>query len=259
MAYKKLKLWFDEELGKLLADKIGPNHKGFDRSRFVRTIKGQVDPLELKDRVAVIAKAMHWEFNEDTRAGLEAILQSLGPENPNETGMFTNYYWVMPMAKYVEDYGIEHFELSMEALKEITKRNTSEYAIRPFIRKYSGQTLDQMMLWAKDDNFHVRRLASEGGRPRLPWASKLEEFIKDPSPLIPILEVLRDDPSKYVQNSVANCLNDICKDNREIAVSLVNSWLNEPTKNRIWIIKHGTRGLRKAGDSWAMDLFKKFQ
>ena len=256
MAYKKLKLWFDEELGKLLADKIKPNHQGFRRSRFLRAIKGQIDPLELKDRVAVIAKAMHREFGEDARVGIEAILQSLGPENPEETGMFTNYYWVMPMAKYVEDYGLGHFELSTEAMKEITKRNTSEYAIRPFIRRFPDQTLDQMMLWAKDDNFHVRRLASEGGRPRLPWASKLEEFIKDPSPLIPLLEILKDDSSKYVQNSVANCLNDISKDNRDLAVSLVNSWLDKPTKSRIWIINHGTRGLRKVHDEWAMELYE---
>ena len=170
--------------------------------------------------------------------------------------MFANFYWVMPMAKYVEDYGLGHFELSTEAMKEITKRNTSEYAIRPFIRRFPDQTLDQMMLWAKDDNFHVRRLASEGGRPRLPWASKLEEFIKDPSPLIPLLEILKDDSSKYVQNSVANCLNDISKDNRDLAVSLVNSWLDKPTKSRIWIINHGTRGLRKVHDEWAMELYE---
>jgi len=158
------------------------------------------------------------------------------------------------LAKYVEDYGLNDFELSIKALEAITQRNTSEYAIRPFIQKYPNKTINQMLKWSVNPNFHVRRLASEGGRPRLPWANKLQQYIDDPSPLLPILQNLKDDPSKYVQKSVANCINDILKDNPVIAKDLINSWTSTTTKARSWIIKHAIRNLRKKNDPWAMNI-----
>jgi len=166
--------------------------------------------------------------------------------------MFSNFYWIMPIAKYVEKYGLDDFEISMQAIMEITKRNTSEYTIRPFIEKYPQRTMTQMLEWSTHSNFHVRRLASEGGRPRLPWASKLDMFIENPSPLLPILENLKDDSSKYVQKSVANCINDILKDNLEIAKGLIENWVQNPTKDRTWIIKHALRNLLKKEDEWAI-------
>ena len=166
--------------------------------------------------------------------------------------MFVNYYWIMPIAKYVEKYGLDDFNISINAIAEITKRNTGEYAIRPYIEKYEKETLMVMEKWSTDTNKHLRRLASEGGRPRLPWAKKIDTFIINPKPLIPILNNLKDDNSKYVQKSVANCLNDILKDKKTIGMEVIENWNNNDiTKQRKWIIKHALRNLLKADDSWA--------
>ena len=241
MAYKKVKLWFDKELAKLLAEKITPHHPSFDTTSFVQVIDQGVEPLELKARVELIADELHRHLMPTYTENIAILLNILGGENEEETGMFTNYYWLMPIAKYVEKYGLEDFDISIHAMKEITKRHTSEYTIRPFLKKYPQKALQVAHQWSKDSNFHVRRLASEGVRPRLPWASKLQQYIDDPRPILPILENLKDDPYKYVQKSVANCLNDILKDNFEIGKTLIESWTPQATKARKWIIKHALR------------------
>jgi len=249
MAYKKLKLWFDKDLAKMLADKILAHYSAFDKTSFSNSIDEKVHVLELKDRIEVIADELDKHLPGDYHKKAHILNQILGPENEEETGMFTNYYWIMPIAKYVEKYGLNHFETSMSLIEEITKRNTGEYAIRPFIKAFPQKTIQKMLEWSTNANKHVRRLASEGGRPRLPWATKLDLFIKDPSPLLPILDNLKDDQSKYVQKSVANCLNDILKDNKEIGLEFIGSWNDEPmSKERKWIIKHALRNLVKKGE-----------
>ncbi len=145
----------------------------------------------------------------------------------------------------------------MTAIQEITKRNTGEYAIRPLLEKYPIKTLKVLETWSHSQHKHVPRLSSEGVRPRLPWASKLQIFIEDPIPIIPILENLKDDPSKYVQKSVANCINDILKDNVEIGKNLIEKWSKNSSKERKWIIKHALRNLLKSQDSWAEKIVSK--
>lgn len=256
MAYKQLKLWFDHDLASLLADKLIATGIGINKDDFVHLTSQGLDNLELKGRVEHMADALHQHLTSKYVENVEMLMAILGPENEKETGMFKEFYWVMPVAKYVEKYGIEDFESSMKAIYEITKRNTGEYTIRPFLEKYPVRTLAMMLKWSKDPNKHVRRLASEGVRPRLPWAPKLDQFIVDPSPILPILENLKDDTSKYVQKSVANCINDILKDNREIGKTLIESWVPNATKERKWIIKHALRNLLKAGDEWAVKTIK---
>jgi len=252
MAYKKLKYWFDKELAKLLADKIVEISPNFDKKNFTKSIDKKVETLELKDRVEAIADELHNQLGKNYEEGLNILLQILGPENEEETGMFTNYYWIMPIAKYVEKYGFEHYDLSMKAIEEITKRNTGEYTIRPYIEKAPKKTLKRIQKWSKHKNKHVRRLASEGVRPRLPWAKKLDLFIEDPKPILPILNNLKDDSSKYVQKSVANCINDLLKDNHEIGKQLIEQWNTKNiSKERKWIIKHALRNLLKKEDKWA--------
>lgn len=259
MAYKKLKYWFDKDLALMLANKIENVVNGFDSQRFVAFVKKRVDKLELKDRVEVMADGMHKEFGGDYEKGLSVLMEILEPENEEETGMFSNYYWIMPIAKYVEKYGLEAFTISMNAIEEITKRNTGEYTIRPFIENYPEKTLNQMEIWSLSENKHVRRLSSEGVRPRLPWAKKLDMFIENPSPIIPILNNLKDDTSKYVQKSVANCLNDILKDNPYYCKSLIETWSQKNiSKQRQWIIKHSLRNLLKKQDDWAMKMVNNF-
>lgn len=258
MAYKQLKLWFDKELAKSLAKKILKIDDSFNSASFIKSTSKQLAPLELKARVEVFADELFHHFDQDYNQAMKVLLQILGPENEEETGMFTEYYWIMPIAKFVEKYGLKNFKISMVALEEVTKRNTSEYAIRPFIEKDQKKTLKHILKWSKDGNKHIRRLASEGVRPRLPWASKLDCFIEDPTPILPILNNLKADPSKYVQKSVANCLNDIFKDNLEIGKALVDEWLSaNPTKATKWIIKHGIRNLLKKEDKWAKGVEKK--
>jgi len=258
MSYKPLKLWFNKKLAEQLSEKLLSVRSDFNSTAFIKKVDAGVDGLELKDRVELIADELNFHLESDYPEQLEVLLQILGPENDDETGMFKEYYWIMPIAKFVEKYGLDHFDISMRAIEEITKRNTGEYAIRPFIEKHPEQTMARMETWSMDSNKHIRRLSSEGGRPRLPWATKLQMFIDDPTPLLPLLENLKDDPSKYVQKSVANCLNDILKDNPEIAKNVIKKWSENPTKERIWIIKHALRNLRKKNDEWALSLINNF-
>lgn len=253
MPYKKLKYWFDEELALSLGQKIGAVDPSFDASAFQAAVMKDLEPLELKARVEKFADELFRALGQNFQSATEVLLQILGPENEKDTGMFKEYYWIMPIAKLVEKYGLDHFEQSMRAIAEITKRNTGEYAIRPFIEADPEASLGQMKLWSLESNFHLRRLASEGGRPRLPWAPKLDRFIQDPRPLLPLLNNLKDDPSKYVQKSVGNCINDILNDHLEIGKSLIEEWSIPPVSpERQWIIKHALRNLRKAGDPWAL-------
>jgi len=255
MAYKQLKLWFNKDLAVMLSDKILSEDASFNKKSFVKAVDTQVDALELKDRVEMIADELHVHLGGNYKTGVATLMSVLGPENEEETGMFANFYWVMPIAKYIEKYGLDDYKLSIKAIEEITKRNTGEYTIRPYIERYPKKTMAVLQRWSKNKNKHVRRLSSEGPRPRLPWASKLDIFINDPSPLLPILDNLKDDSSKYVQKSVANCINDILKDNTEIAKSLIEAWMSaEPTKERMWIVKHALRNLIKKEDAWAIGI-----
>jgi 3-methyladenine DNA glycosylase AlkC len=249
MAFKKLKYWFDKDLAQMLADKIIVHYATFDKKTFVNAIEKGIPELELKDRVEVIADELSNLLTIDYKRNTEILIQILGPENEEETGMFTNYYWIMPIAKYVEKYGLNNFETSMQLIEEITKRNTGEYAIRPFIKSNPQRTLAMMENWSRNANKHIRRLSCEGFRPRLPWAKKLDMFIENPLPLFPILNNLKDDKSKYVQKSVANCINDILKDNKEIGLQLIESWKDDnQSKERTWIIKHALRNLVNKGE-----------
>lgn len=259
MAYKQLKLWFDEALAEMLADKIKPVQNSFNRQTFVQSVKEGVNDLELKERVAFIADKLQDALEGDYSQHVRVLLQILGPKNEEETGMFTNYYWLMPIAKYVEKYGLDDFEQSMELIREVTMRNTSEYAIRPFLEKHPVKTIAQLQAWTQHPNKHVRRLASEGVRPRLPWARKLQQFIDNPRSILPILESLKNDPSKYVQKSVANCINDILKDNLSIGQSLIEQWVENPTLQRKWIIKHAIRNLRKQDNEWALHILARLE
>ncbi len=252
MAYKQLKLWFDGELAELLVEKFQARAIDLDKDSFVKAVSEKVDALELKDRVECIADELNLHLSGNYQNKVGYLRNILGPENEKETGMFKEFYWVMPLAKFVEKYGLEHFDESIGAIYEITKRNTGEYTIRPYLEKYPTKTLEVMLSWSQDSNKHVRRLSSEGVRPRLPWASKLDSFINNPTPILPILENLKDDPSKYVQKSVANCVNDILKDNPEVAKSLVDGWVINATQPRKWIIKHALRNLIKKQDPWAL-------
>lgn len=154
----------------------------------------------------------------------------------------------------VEQFGLQHPQIAFDALSHFTQFSTSEFAIRPFILRYPELTLPQLMSWARSDNHHLRRLASEGSRPRLPWGQALPQFKKDPTPLLPLLELLKQDPSDYVRRSVANHLNDISKDHPQLMLDICQRWFGEHPSTD-WIIKHALRGLLKQRHPQALQLF----
>ena len=255
--YKKLKYYFDKELAELLAVRIKDQFKKFNDKDFIESISDTVEDLELKARVEVITDCLQKFLPDNFEKALSILLKILGPENKKETGMFIEGYWLMPIAFFVEKYGIDYFQASIKAIYEITKRHTGEFAVRPFLEKYPEKMLEIMKKWSIDENVHVRRLASEGIRPRLPWARKLELTEKQPQLVLPVLENLKEDRSKFVQKSVANCLNDILKDNYDIAMSVLENWSKSTDKNTHWIIKHALRNEIKKNNPDALRLLQK--
>lgn len=239
--YKRPTEYFDDELANMLTKKIQAVHPGFNQQDFVKVVKLNYKNKALKQRVELIADQLKKNLPDNYEESVNILLDILGPENEEETGMFKRFYWIMPIAKFVEKYGLDHFSLSINAIKEITKRNTGEYAIRPFIRKYTDRTLKQMENWATSDNFHLRRLASEGLRPKLPWSTKLELFIENPFPVFNILEILKEDHIHYVKKSVANHLTDYLKVNPKAASELISDWSKSKNEHTRWILKHATR------------------
>jgi 3-methyladenine DNA glycosylase AlkC len=160
----------------------------------------------------------------------------------------------MVFPDYVECYGLEHWDLSLPALALFTTLCSSEFAIRPFIAQDPELAMATMREWAKDESEHVRRLASEGCRPRLPWATALPVFKKDPSLILPILETLKEDEAEYVRKSVANNLNDISKDHPDLVLDICERWYGH-SEHTDWIVKHACRTMLKAANRRAMMLF----
>jgi len=233
--------YFGAPLAKLLAEKISTVSRDFNTKGFLYNIEAVCNELSLTQRVELIADKLKTYLPKNFVKATGILHKILGPENPSETGMFTNYYWLLPVAKYIEKYGLENYEESIAAIGEITKRNTGEYAIRPFIRKYPKETMKQMKKWARSENFHLRRLSSEGLRPKLPWASKLDLFIDNPKPVFDILTILKEDEIKFVKKSVANHLTDYIKVNPTATHEFITQLKDTDNEHTLWIIKHATR------------------
>ncbi len=235
---------FGANLAELLAEKICKVYPEFDADHFIQDTDSKTVGQSYTQRVATLAELLRKYLPTDYKKALPILVEILGEENPHETGMFTHYYWILPIGKFVQEYGIEYFELSMKAIAEITKRNTGEYAVRPYIREYPEASLKTIEQWAKSPNFHLRRLASEGLRPKLPWASKLDTFIENPAPVFRILELLKEDEVLFVKKSVANHLTDWLKVNREAVVPLIERWKASENLHTQWIIKRATRKIQ---------------
>src|ERR1044072_3119691 len=206
--YTKLKTYYGKDLAILLEDKIYKKYPKFQRQKFVDIVDKKITNLELKGRVEVIADTLHVFLPRNYKEAVNIMMSILGPPNQNETGMFRDGYWIMPIAFLVEKYGINDFKTSTDAIYQITQRNTGEYAVRPFLVKYPKKMTSLMLKWSQSRNVHVRRLSSHCSTPRLRWPKKLDQFILDPKPILPILENLKEDESLFVKKSLANNLND---------------------------------------------------
>ena len=206
---------------------------------------------ELKDRMYHITKVLHGILSSDFSIACNQIVQLT--HILQDMGVGENFEYMF-LPDYVSTYGLDQFEQSMETLAAITSFTSAEFAVRPFIHKYPTAAIDKMIEWTKHKNAKIRRLASEGTRPRLPWAMALPEFKRDPSPALPILKALKNDTDEVVRRSVANHLNDICKDNPEIAIQLALDWFGKTNETND-LIKHGTRTLLKQGHPTILNLF----
>ncbi len=236
--------YFGDNLAELLAEKIKLVYQDFDSRTYIENIREKCEKLGYSKRIELHVEELKQLLPNSYPKAINILTQILGKENPNETGMFKEFYWVMPIGKFVEKYGLEHFDISITAIEEITKRNTGEYAIRPFIRKYPQKIVKIMGKWSTSDNFHLRRLASEGLRPKLPWATKLDTFIENPKPVFQILQNLMEDDIKFVKKSVANNLTDYLKVNKNEAVEFIKKYQDSENKNTQWIIKYATRKIK---------------
>jgi 3-methyladenine DNA glycosylase AlkC len=245
---------FNEAMAWRLGRAIQSVSPSFDTAAFVAHVSPQLPPLELKARVVVFAEALRDFLPADYPEAIHILLQILGAELEAAAGMFVDDWLLMPVAYFVEAYGLDHFEESVAAMYEITKRHTSEFTIRPFLLRYPDQLLPILHEWTGDPSPHVRRLVSEGTRPRLPWAMRLRLFMADPVPTLALLEKLKDDPSEYVRRSVANHLNDIAKDHPARVIDTCRRWQVDASKGTSWIIRHALRTLVKDGHPDALAL-----
>lgn len=235
-----------------LALRVKAVYYSFQAEEFVSGIMDETwDALELKARMRRIAINLGKYLPADYEQALGIIDQVLEgyPKGFNDNSLI--YF-----PDFIEVFGQEecHWDLSVAALERYTAYSTSEFAVRPFIINHQERMMQQMAAWACHSNEHVRRLASEGCRPRLPWGQALPSFIKDPSPVLGILEQLKTDSSLYVRKSVANNLNDISKTQPDLVAAIAGDWYGR-NENTNWIVKHGCRTLLKSGNRDVLSLF----
>ncbi|MGV3774079.1 MAG: DNA alkylation repair protein [Verrucomicrobiales bacterium] len=240
-----LKHWFNEARFRSVAANMKELHPAFNSAQFLDATLPRLEPLPLLARMRLMTESLHAGMPQDYDAAL-SILRKLAPR-------IDHNFVSMMLPDYVALYGLEHFELSMDALKYFTTFGSSEFAIRPFLRADLNRTLRVMEKWSRDRDEAVRRLASEGCRPRLPWSFQLGELITNPEPVAPILENLKADPSLYVRKSVANHLNDITRDHPEWTLAKLRSW-DLTNSHTAWIAKRGLRTLVKEGNQDALKL-----
>jgi 3-methyladenine DNA glycosylase AlkC len=242
---------FKDEISVALAGRLAREltaaWPAFPRRRFTRGLGDALVPLALMARVELLTDRLVEALPDDFDTSAKLLWRTL--ESPSFTG------WMMlPCGSYVARAGIDQPHIALPLLAGLTPRWSSEGPIRPFIERHPDLTYEHLRRWAFDPDEHLRRLVSEGTRPRLPWAPQLRQLIADPSPNIELLDRLVDDPAAYVRRSVANHLNDISKDHSDVAVDLARRWLLRGD-GAAWVVRHGLRTLVKHGDPHALELF----
>lgn len=245
-----LKDLYDKNTLSRISDSLTGVYPSFDSHKFKKIIK-EFDALEMKPRVQLIRDELSRLLPEKYPDALKILIRSL------DSGKLRGFdLW--PYTEFIQTYGLKDIDLSLKALSKMTILFTGEFAVRPFIRLHEKTTMDFLLKCASDKNVHLRRWASEGSRPRLPWGEKLHGFVKDPAPTLPILEKLKFDEELYVRKSVSNHLNDIAKDHPELVVRILTYWKKEAGKVHEakidWIIHRSLRTLIKNGHPGALKL-----
>lgn len=229
-------------------------HPSFDASSFALDACKGLEELELMPRAEHIARAMIAHLPPEPETLLDIITRSLPDVVPVIENHSFDAFVFAPHTYVIRMRGLHHFDAAMRANYEITQRFTAEFSVRPFLEYYPDKTLELFHTWVSDPSHHVRRLVSEGSRPRLPWASRLTVFKEDPTPVIELLERLKDDESLYVRRSVANNLNDIGKDHPRVLSRIAKEWLHEASSERTWLVHHAVRTAVKRGDTEILEL-----
>ncbi|MGE3310313.1 MAG: DNA alkylation repair protein [Limisphaerales bacterium] len=252
----------DSEAVDCLAHNIGLVHPRLDGDAFRRAAMDGLAPLAILDRGHHLARALREHLPARFEEAVDILVRSLTPVLSRTTDNGLAPFFHLPHVFFVANYGLDAagnggrdpFEASMRAQHEITRRFSAEFSIRPFLIRWQDRTLARLMKWTRDPDAHVRRLCSEGSRPRLPWAMRIPAFIKDPRPTLPILERLKDDPDEYVRRSVANHVGDIAKDHPKVAFELCERWAKDASEELKWVIRHAVRHPAKKGVKEALRL-----
>ena len=232
---------------------------GFDRPRFEQHAGHGLEALEFKARAMQLADALEATLPPDFEVAARLLEASLAPPIPldaqgepsalsaaqSEAGLSGWVVW--SMGDYVARRGMADVPRALRCLHALTQRFSAEFAIRPFIQRHPDTSLATISTWVNDPSAHVRRLVSEGSRPRLPWGLRLQALVADPAPTLPLLRALQDDPSAYVRRSVANHLNDIAKDHPELVADWVHQHLRAASPARTALLRHASRSLIKQG------------
>ena len=251
-----LKTFFSLSLVRRIAADIERVHPAFPSREFVKDATKGLDDLELLDRGKHITRALERHLPANYPDAIDILLRSLGPEHATDellgVGMAPFYY--LPHTHFVATRGLDHFELSMRAQYELTKRFSAESSIRPFIAADPERTFGTLRQWARDPNAHVRRLVSEGTRLRLPWAMRVRWLDTNPELVLELLELLKDDPAPLVRRSVANNLNDLGKVHPMVLARTCSTWLEDASAERRALIEHALRSAVKRGDASALRL-----
>ncbi len=231
------------ELVARIAARLHQAGPGFDRKRFTELAAEGLETLELKARAMQLADALEATLPDDFgRAG--ALLQAAMEGDEGLEG------WALwPVGEYVARRGLHEPARALALLHRLTQRFSAEFAIRPFIVHHPALVFETLARWTTDPSEHVRRLVSEGSRPRLPWGLQLKSLVADPSPTLPLLAALQDDESEYVRRSVANHLNDIAKDHPALVADWLERHLPGASSQRRRLLRHASRTLVKRGDA----------
>jgi 3-methyladenine DNA glycosylase AlkC len=251
-----LKKFFSPSLVKRLAGDIERVHAAFPSRAFINDATNGLDDLELLDRGKHITSALERHLPPSYPDALEILLRSLGPEHETDeligVGMAPFYY--LPHTHFVATRGLDHFELSMRAQYELTKRFSAESSIRPYIAADPERTFATLRKWVSDPNAHVRRLVSEGTRLRLPWAMRVQWLDEHPERVLELLDFLKDDPASLVRRSVANNLNDLGKVHPPLLTRTCKAWLPGASAERRALVEHALRSAVKRGEASALRL-----
>jgi 3-methyladenine DNA glycosylase AlkC len=212
-----LKSLLDKEAISCLAHNISQVYPAFNTKDFIKVAQENIEPLGILERGHHLSHVLRKYLPTTYATAIKILLKSLTPPLQSTSDLGLSVFFYLPHICYVANYGLnpqfnnkrDPFNISMKAQYELTQRFSAEFSIRHFLIKWPKKTIKQLMKWSNDKSPHVRRLCSEGSRPRLPWAIRLAFLVENPRPILPILEALKDDPDLYVRKSVANHLGDI--------------------------------------------------